>query len=115
MSFTGTINSGMSKFSRSMKNGVDNCKLNGKIAEQQKKIKVLTREIGNLTIVRLEAGDEMSPEIKERYEAIKAAKEEIATLTKERKVSTVVCKECGAKTSVDMNYCGKCGASLKTE
>lgn len=115
MNFTGTINSGMSKLSRGMKNGVDNCKLNGKIAEQQKKIKMLTREIGNLTIVRLEAGDEMSPEIMERYEAIKAAKEEIAALTKERKVTTVVCKECGAKTSIDMNYCGKCGANLKAE
>ena len=28
---------------------------------------------------------------------------------------TVVCLECGHKTSVKMNYCGKCGALLKTE
>lgn len=115
MSFTGTINSGMSKLSRNMKNGVDNCKLNGRIAEEQKKIKTLTREIGNLVIVRLEAGDEMCPEIMERYTAIKEAKKMIAELEKGRKRSTIVCQDCGAKTSINMNFCGACGAELKKE
>ena len=32
------------------------------------------RYLGNLALVRLEAGDEMCPEIMERYNAIKAAK-----------------------------------------
>lgn len=115
MNFTGTINSGMSKLSRSMKNGVDNCKLNGKIADEQKKIKMLTREIGSLAIVRLEAGDEMCPEIMERYTAIKEAKEKIAEIEKGRKRSTIVCQDCGAKTSINMNFCGSCGAELKKE
>lgn len=112
MDFTGTVNAGMAKMAKSMKNGVDNCKSNGKIAEQQKKIKVLTKEIGNLALVRLEAGEEMCPEIMERYAAIKEAKEMIATLEQEKKRTTVVCGECGAKTSVDMKYCGVCGSIL---
>ena len=85
MDFTGTVNAGMAKFAKSMKNSVDNCKVDSKIVEQQKKIKVLTREIGNLAVVKLEAGDEMCPEIMERYAVIKEAKEMIATLEKEKK------------------------------
>ena len=113
MDVTGMINAGMIKATRCMRNGVDNCKTDGKIAEQQRKIKVLTKEIGNLALVRLEAGDEMSPEIMERFEAIKAAKEEISVLKAGKKKSTVICQECGAKTSVDMKYCGVCGTCLQ--
>ena len=113
MDVTRTINAGMSKMARSMRNGVDNCKTDGKIAEKQKLIKSLTREIGNLALVRLEAGDEMSPEIMERYEAIKVAREEIVVLESGKKKSTVICQECGAKTSVDMKYCGVCGTCLQ--
>ena len=113
MDVTGTINAGMSKMTRSMKNSVNNCRIDGKIAEKQKMIKTLTREIGNLAVVRLEVGDEMCPEIMERYEAIKSAQEEIATLQSEKKKSTVVCKECGAKTSIEMKFCGVCGTQLQ--
>lgn len=113
MDVAGTINAGMAKATRCMRNSVDNCKADGKIAEQQKKIKVLTREIGNLALVRLEAGDEMCPEIMERYEAIKEAKEAIAALENGKKKTTVVCQECGAKTSINMKYCGVCGTCLQ--
>ena len=97
MNFTGKLNAGMSNFAQSMRNGADNCKLDGKIAEQQKKIKILTKEIGNLVLVRLEAGDEMCPEIMERYEAIKEAGKEIEMLEKNRKITKVVCPSCGLK------------------
>lgn len=113
MNVTGTINAGMAKAARCIRNGVDNCKTNGKIAEQKKIIKALTREIGNLTIVRLEAGEEMCPEIMERYNAIKAAKEEIDVLEGGKKKSSVICQQCGAKTSIDMKYCGACGSCLQ--
>lgn len=115
MKFTGKLNAGMANFAQSMKNGADNCKLDGKIAEQQRKIKELIKEIGNLAVLRLEAGDEMSPEIMERYSAIKEAKEKISELETERKVSSAVCPSCGAKTSVGMKYCGRCGASMMEE
>ena len=110
MDVTGTINAGMSKMVRGMKKSIDNCKINGRVVEKQKMIKLLTKEIGNLALVRLEAGDEMSPEIMERYEAIKEAKEEIALLNSEKKKTNVICPKCSAKTSIDMMYCGMCGA-----
>lgn len=109
----GTFSAGMASMKKSMQSGVDSYKLEGKIAEQQKKIKALTKEIGNLAIIRLEAGDEMSPEIMERYHAILEAKAEIETLEKERRVLKIACPNCGTKTSVKMNFCGKCGAALK--
>lgn len=112
MSFTGKFNAGMSSFARGMKNGADNCKLDGKIAEQEKKIKVLTKEIGNLAILRLEAGDQMCPEIMERYLAIQEAKEVIAVLEKDKKATMAVCPSCGAKTSLGMKYCGNCGTEM---
>lgn len=115
MEFAGKVNAGMAKIAKSMKNGVDNYKVDGKIAEQQKKIKALTKEIGNLTLVRLEAGDEMCPEIMERYSAIKEAKEMIYALEGEKKRTTIMCPKCGAKTSIDMKYCGVCGANMKEE
>ena len=115
MDVTGTINASMSKMARGMKNSVENCKLDGKIAEKQKMIKVFTKEIGNLALIRLEAGDEMSPEIMERYEAIKVAKEEISVLKSSKKKANVICQECGAKTSSEMKYCGVCGNCLQEE
>jgi uncharacterized OB-fold protein len=54
----------------------------------------------------------MSPEIMERYSAIQKAREEIASLEKEKSVSEAKCPSCGAKTSADMKYCGKCGAVI---
>lgn len=115
MKLTGKLNAGMTNLAQSMKNGADNFKLDGKIAEQQRKIKELIKEIGNLAVVRLEAGDEMSPEIMERYTAIKTAKEKISELEREKKVSSAVCPSCGAKTSIGMKYCGKCGANMMEE
>lgn len=112
MSFTGKLNAGVSKLTRSMKNSADNYRLDGKIAEQQKRIKMLTKEIGNLVLIRLEAGDEMSPEIMERYQAIQEAEAEVAELEKDRRVSRIICPNCSAKTSADMEYCGKCGTCI---
>lgn len=109
----GTLSAGMASMKKGMQDGVDSCKLEGKIAEQQKKIKTLIKEIGNLAIVRLEAGDEMCPEIMERFHAIQEAKAEIESLEKGRKIVKVVCPGCGHKTSAKMNYCGKCGAALR--
>ena len=115
MNFIGTINAGMTKLARSMKDGTDNCKLDGKIAECQNRIQTLTKEIGNLTVIRLEAGDEMNPEIMERYVAIQEAKEMISELEKEKKRTMVICQACGAKTSVNMKFCGVCGTRLDEE
>ncbi|MBP3602629.1 MAG: hypothetical protein J6J79_00610 [Lachnospiraceae bacterium] len=112
MKITGTVTAGMEKVAKGMKDSVDNCKLDGKITEQQKRIKVLTKEIGNLAVASLDAGEEMSPEIMERYSAIKDAKEIITQLNSQKRKKTIVCENCGAKTAADMKYCGVCGTSI---
>ena len=109
----GTLSAGMSSMKKGIQSGMDSCKLEGKISEQRHLIKKLKKEIGNLVIQRLDAGDEMCPEIMERYQAILEAKAEIESLEKGRKVVNVVCPACGHKTSVKMNYCGKCGSNVK--
>ena len=113
MKLTGKVSAGMANWAKSMKDGVDNCKLDGKIAEQEKLIKELTKEIGNLAVMSLEAGAEMGPEIMERYTAIREAKEAILVLENERKRKTIVCPSCGAKTAVGMKFCGNCGVNLE--
>jgi ribosomal protein L40E len=115
MGFAGKLNAGMYGIAKSVKTGAGNSKLDGRIEEQQKKIKELTKEIGNLTLIRLEAGDVMSPDIMERFDAICQAKTEIETLEKEKVVTTIICPKCGEKTSVGMKYCGKCGALINGE
>lgn len=115
MNFTGKMSAGMTSFKRSMKNGVDNCKLDGRISEQEKIIKELKKEIGNLAFIRLEEGDVMCPQIMERYEAILEAREIIRSVEEERVVVKSVCPVCGAKTYVGMKYCGECGAQIVEE
>ena len=115
MKLTGKLNAGMTNLAKNMKTGVDNYKVDGKIAEQESRIKALRKEIANLVMVRLDAGDEMSPEIMERYAAITEARELISEMEKEKKKTTVVCPSCRAKTSADMKYCGVCGISLKAD
>lgn len=115
MKFTGKLNAGMTSIKRGMKNGVENNRLDGKISEQEKIIKELKKEIGNLAFLRLEEGDVMCPQIMERYEAILEAREIIHTLETERIVTKSVCPVCGAKTGLTMKYCGECGAQLVEE
>ena len=115
MTFTGKFNAGMADMTKAMKNAADNYKLDGKIAEQKKMIKMVTKEIADLVVLRLDAGDEMAPEIMERYNLIKEARAVIEELEKERKTTKVVCPNCGMKTSAEMNYCGKCGTRVKEE
>ena len=110
-----TLNAGFESIKKGMRDGADNYKIEGKIIEQKKEIKRLTKEIGTLTILRLEAGDEMCPEIMERFDAIKAAQAEIEVLENSIKTSKLVCPRCGAKNSNRMNFCGQCGTALKQE
>ena len=44
MKLTGKLNAGMANLAKNMKTGVDNYKVDGKIAEQESRIKVLRKE-----------------------------------------------------------------------
>lgn len=115
MSFIGTMNAGLTGLAQNMKNGVDNCKAEGEITQQKKKIKYLTKEIGNLAVIGLATGAEMSPEIMERYMAIREAENEIAELEKVKRGTKIKCPKCGTKIHDNMNYCGRCGAMINQE
>ena len=115
MTFTGRLNVGMTKCKTVLKNGADNCKLEGMIAEHNKIIKNMKKEIAALTIAKLDEGEEMSSEIMERYAVICESRETIEALEKDRKTTKIVCPECGAKSSAKMNYCGNCGTKLQKE
>jgi hypothetical protein len=115
MEFTEKLNAGVASLANTIKTGIDTCAAEGKILEQQKKIKQLTKEIGNLVVVKLDEGEEMSPEIMERYEAIVEIRDAIDALEKGKSNAGApadVCPKCGGKISEGMKFCGNCGADL---
>jgi ribosomal protein L40E len=113
MKFTKKINEMTTSAINTMKNSAESFKLEGKIAGEEKKIRELTTDIGNLTLLRLDAGEQMNPEIMERYAAIEVARKEISEATEEMPVTKIVCPVCGARTAPEMHYCGVCGTVLE--
>ena len=109
------LQKGYDKVEEAVKNTVDNCKLEVKITEKEREIKTLTKEIGEIVVAEIEGGTVLSAAVMEKYEAIRVAKEEIEALEGEKKTNKVICPGCGEKVSVEMNFCGKCGAAVKTE
>jgi hypothetical protein len=113
MEFTDKLNEGMATIAGTFRSGVGNARTEGKILEQKKRIKNLTREIGKLAVVKLDEGEEMTPAIMERYAAIIEARSEIEVLEKGRELtSEPVCPNCGEKITEGMRYCGNCNADL---
>ena len=110
-----TLQKGYDKVEEAVKNTVDNCKLEVKIAEKERDVKTLTKEIGEIVVAELEGGAVMSDVVMEKYAAIKCAKETIAELAKDKKVTKITCPVCGEKVPVENMYCGKCGAQVREE
>lgn len=107
--------SGMNTMIRSM----GNCKQDGKIAEHEKTVSRCTSEIGSLIVSALDHEDEKvlgvisgNAAIEERYAAILSARKQIEKADKSKIIKKVTCPVCGAKTSSEMHFCGKCGAPL---
>ena len=95
-----------------MKRSASNCRKDGNIADQQKRINDLTMEIGRLTVRKLDEGQTAEEPVLERYRQIIEAREEIAANEQAKDVRQVVCPVCGEKTISGMRYCGRCGAEL---
>ena len=117
--FMGKCLAGMSSAANSVKTSMGNTRQDGKIAGLEKEISALTMEIGNLTLLRLDAGlggnEPANRPILERYEAIRGAREAIETAEGAKQFKRIVCPHCGAKTSAGLIYCGKCGKRLDEE
>ncbi len=107
-----SINAGVNSAMKACKNGSDTVKAKAKVSEQERIIEKMTDEIGNLMVIELDNGKELSPAIMERYEAIKAARAIIAELEVEKNDGTKVCPNCGKKSIGELSYCGICGTKL---
>lgn len=109
MGIMNEINAGVSK---AVKKGTETYKKSTKIAEQEKIIKKMSAEIGNLVLIELDEGKEYGPAIMERYELIKTARAIIETQNEEKEADKKICPKCGKKNAVEVNYCGFCGADM---
>ena len=111
----GRAGAGMASAGNSMKRTAANTKLDGKIVDAEKTISAMTREIGNLTVIMLDGDRTVGPDIKERYEAIVAARKLIAETEGQKEYRKVLCPHCGKKTTAGMHYCGWCGNLINEE
>lgn len=107
-----SINAGVNSAMKACKNGTDSVKAKAKIVEQERLIEKMTAEIGNLMVVELDNGQDASPAIMERYEAIKVARAIIAELEVEKSDGSKVCPNCGKRSIGELAYCGACGTKL---
>ena len=113
--FMGKCIAGMTSAAGSMKRGAHNAKQDGKIVELENHITDLTMEIGNLTLLQLDAGLGANEPIMERFEEIRLAREAIETAEGAKQIRRVICPHCGKKTTAGMRYCGACGEPLIEE
>jgi len=116
MNLMDSINAGVNSAMKAAKNGTENYKAKAAIAEQERIIEKMTSEIGNLVIIDLDNGTNLSPAVMERYAAIKAARDIISEIKIEKpEVVKKVCPSCGKKSTSEMDYCGHCGTKLEVE
>ena len=108
----GKAYAGTARAVKDMKTANDNFRQDGKIADAEKTINVMTREIGNLTVLMLDGNREVGPDIKERYMAIVDARRIIAEAEAGKVHAKIICPHCGKKTTAGMHYCGWCGELL---
>ncbi len=113
--FMGKCYAGMNSMVTGMKRSNANWKQDGKVAEAEKTIHTMTREIGNLTVVMLDGDRSVGPDIKERYAAILEARKVMAEAEAGKNHTKTVCPHCGKKSSAGMHYCGWCGEPFITE
>lgn len=110
--FFGKCGAGMSATAIGMRRSAENTKQDGKIADAEKRVARLTREIGRLTVLMLDGKKTVGPDIMERYDAILEARRVIQEAESGKVYTTTVCPVCGRKTSAGMRYCGCCGSLL---
>ena len=108
----GKAYAGTARAVKDMKTANANFRQDGKVANAEKTINAITREIGNLTVIMLDGNREVGPDIKERYMAIVEARRIIAEAEAGKVYTKTVCPHCGKRTTAGMHYCGWCGELL---
>jgi len=93
-----------------VKKGADSCKQTVSTAEQERIIRKMSAEIGNLVLVELDEGRQFGPAIMERYDKIIEARKVIEDIkATEPEPTRKICPSCGKSNSLDVKYCGFCG------
>lgn len=113
--FFGKCGAGIASAANGMKRTAANTRQDGKIADAEKTIQIMTREIGNLTVLMLDGNKTVGPDIKERYFAIMEARKTIQAAQEDKVYMKVTCPVCGKKTAAGMHYCGHCGSLIVQE
>ena len=109
----GKCSAGMASAWNGMKRAAGSTKQEGKIAEAERRIARMTAEIGNLAVLKLDAGAEFGEDIAERYNVILEARKAIEDSQAEKETAVVTCPHCGKRTTPGMRFCGNCGQELK--
>lgn len=95
-----------------VRKGADSCKQTVSTVEQERIIRKMASEIGNLVLIELDEGKEYGPAIMERYATIVEARKIIEDAKKEQEPVKKICPICGKSNSLEMKYCGFCGADM---
>ena len=120
MDFMKKLNLEANKLTQKVKDKANNVSVDAKVFEQERKIKELVVEIGNLTVKSMDDGAaNFNEAIKEKYDAILEIRKVIEEL-KSQKVETeveapVICPSCGKVVADGMKFCGNCGAKVEVE
>lgn len=114
-SIWGKMVSGTAGAAVGMKRAGHNAKQDGKIEDARKRMRALTYEVGRLTVRAMDNGGDYTGPVSERYETIKAIREEIRALEAGKQRTKTVCPHCGESIVAGMRYCGACGKELSAE
>lgn len=121
MSIIEKMNKTFNDLSQKTSDAANAAKLKMDISSLKSDLKVLYRELGELTYNMLKAEEEFDHRIYEICEKIDHAKKEIETKEHEMMTDTLekptkICVECGAQLGDEDKFCSKCGgrAILKT-
>lgn len=107
--FTKSVNKLSKKVSTGAKNISTITKLNGEISQARRDINLNLMAIGKAA---LEKKDTKYKEFIEEIDTANALIEKNGTLVKALR-GTVNCQNCGAESSIDAEFCGKCGTKLE--
>lgn len=96
---------------------VENSKIQYEIFELNRDVKKLYSDIGRLTYLSVECGDDFAGEIKTKCDIAKSklAKIDVLKNSEEKTKTRFNCPVCGKPNDVNDDYCSSCGANMTVD